>query len=180
MFKHIVTLAGRLATPILSNNSRTFTLNVSKSFPIVQTFNRGFCTLLSQKNTSSILFNESKLPQTNQETVRTLIKYSWGKGKRKSVRAVLKRFYRLRWGGWIRTRCGRAKKLWKKRGPQRRRLRQHVFCNATQSTLLDKMAGKFWTKPKYYVDDIYEPYHTRNEFNYSSKIPRPYIPPEER
>lgn len=180
MFKQIVTLAGRLATPILTNNSRTFTQNLSKSCPLRPTFNRGFCTLLNQKYTSTLLCKELNVPQVNQETVRTVTKYSWGKGKRKSVRAVIQRFYRLRWGGWIRTRCGRAKKLWKKRGPQRRRLRQHIFCNATQSTLLDKMVGKYWQKPKYYVDDIYEPYHTRNEFLYSSKTPRPYIPPEDR
>lgn len=180
MFKQILNLAGRLATPVLTNNASTFMQNFSKSYPIISPYNRGFCTLLSQKYTNPILFKDSNLPQTNKDTVRTLVKYSWGKGKRKSVNAVLKRFYRLHWGGWIRTRCGRNKKLWKKRAPQRRRLRQHVFCNASQSTLLDKMVGKYWTKPKYYVDDIYEPYHVRDEFVYSSKRPRPYIPPEER
>lgn len=180
MLKQIFNLAGRLATPILTTNSRTFALNISNICPVLPPSNRSFCTLLSQKYTSSLLFKHSNLSQRNHETARTLVKYSWGKGKRKSVNAVLKRFYRLHWGGWIRTKCGRGKKLWKKRSPQRRRLRQHVFCNATQSTLLDKMVGKYWTKPKYYVDDIYEPYHTRDEFVYSSNKPRPYVPPEER
>ncbi|CAD1471125.1 unnamed protein product, partial [Heterotrigona itama] len=42
-------------------------------------------------------------------------------------------------GVWIRTYAGRHKRLWKKREGRRCRLRQHVFCNATQSTMLDKM-----------------------------------------
>lgn len=58
-------------------------------------------------------------------------------------------------------------------------MRQHVFCNATQSYLLDKMVGSYWRKPKYYVDDPYEPYHKREDFAYSARKPRPYFPPGE-
>ncbi|CAG2068291.1 unnamed protein product, partial [Timema podura] len=76
-------------------------------------------------------------------------------------------------GGWIRTRSGRHKKLWKKKENLRRRLRQHVFCNATQSWLLDKMVTKYWRQPRYYVDDPYEPYHTREEFLVTRKKPLP-------
>lgn len=96
--------------------------------------------------------------------VRTLIKFSRQKGIRKSVKSVLKRFKRLDWGAWIRTRSGRHKKLWKKSPPLKRRLRQHVFTNATQSWLLDKMVTSFWRRPKYYVNDPYRPYHSRAEY----------------
>ncbi|CAK1541088.1 unnamed protein product [Leptosia nina] len=102
--------------------------------------------------------------------IRSVTKFS-KKGKRKTVKAVIDRFFRLHWGGWIRTKVGRHKKIWKKSQPQRRRLRQHVFCNSTQSTLLDKMVTKFWKKPKYYVEDPYAPYHTREEFYITRKKP---------
>nr|CAD7440013.1 unnamed protein product [Timema bartmani]CAD7454993.1 unnamed protein product [Timema tahoe] len=82
-------------------------------------------------------------------------------------------YYDVSWGGWIRTRSGRHKKLWKKKENLRRRLRQHVFCNATQSWLLDKMVTKYWRQPRYYVDDPYEPYHTREEFLVTRKKPLP-------
>lgn len=140
---------------------------------------------ISSALTQNVLFykpllNSKIVPQTNKEPVRTVTKFSWRKGKRKSVKVVLQKFYRLHWGGWIRTKCGRAKKLWKKTSQRKRRLRMHVFCNSTQSTLLDKMVGKYWQKPKYYIDDPYEPYHTREEWKFTYKKPKPYIPPEER
>merc|ERR1712071_330120 len=50
------------------------------------------------------------------------------------------------------------------KGKRKIRGARHVFCNSTQSTLLDKMVTKFWRKPHYYVDDIYRPYHQREEF----------------
>lgn len=103
-------------------------------------------------------------PSLQQPAVRTLTKFSRQSGKRKSVKAVLKRFKRLDWGAWIRTKSGRHKKLWKKSPPQKRRLRQHVFTNSTQSYLLDKMVTSFWRRPKNYIDDPYKPYHTREEF----------------
>ncbi|KAJ8709656.1 hypothetical protein PYW08_009660 [Mythimna loreyi] len=103
--------------------------------------------------------------------VRTVTKFSLKRGKRKTVKAVIRRFYRLDWGGWIRTKVGRQKKLWKKSSKQKRRLKQHVFCNSTQSTMLDKMVTKYWKRPKHYVDDPYAPYHTREEFNITRKKP---------
>lgn len=121
----------------------------------------------------SLLTNKQILAISNNISapVRTVTKFSLKKGKRKTVKAVVKRFFRLHWGGWIRTKVGRKKRLWKKSPPQKRRLRQHVFCNATQSKLLDKMVTKFWKKPKYYVDDPYAPYHTREEHPVTRKNP---------
>lgn len=133
---------------------------------------------LGNCNTRTNLLANPEIKQIsgNIQQCRTVTKFSLGKGKRKSVQTVLKRFYRLNWGIWIRTKCGRNKKLWKKTSGRKRRLRQHVFCNAVQSNLLDKMVGKYWQKPRYYVDDPYEPYHTREEFMFASKKPKPYIP----
>lgn len=91
---------------------------------------------------------------------RTVTRFS-SKGKRGTVRPAINRFFRLHWGGWIRTKCGRHKKMWKKSANQKHRLRQHVLVNAQQSYLLDKMVTKFWKRPKHYIDDIYEPYHER-------------------
>ncbi|KYM99577.1 PREDICTED: 39S ribosomal protein L35, mitochondrial [Cyphomyrmex costatus] len=106
--------------------------------------------------------------------VRTVIKFSMSRGKRQTVKTVLKRFYRLNWGIWIRTRSGRHNKLWTKSTSRKKRLRKHVFCNATQSTLLDKMVSKYWKRRHYYVDDPYEPYHDREEFIITRKKPLPY------
>ncbi|RZF36881.1 hypothetical protein LSTR_LSTR004569 [Laodelphax striatellus] len=104
---------------------------------------------------------------------RTVTKYSFTKGKRRTVTNVPKRFFRLNWGIWIRTKCGRHKKAYKKSSAQKRRLRQHVFCNASQSYLLDKMVNRYWKAPKYYVDDPYEPYHKREEFWITRRTPKP-------
>ncbi|CAH0401604.1 unnamed protein product [Chilo suppressalis] len=107
----------------------------------------------------------------NSTPVRTVTKFSLNKGKRKTANQVVKRFFRLHWGAWIRPKVGRQKKLWKKSSAQRRRLRQHVFCTKTQSRMLDKMVTKFWKRPKYYVDDPYAPYHTREEYYMTRKKP---------
>ncbi|KAL6262644.1 hypothetical protein P5V15_005438 [Pogonomyrmex californicus] len=105
--------------------------------------------------------------------VRTAIKFSMKKGKQKSVKTVLTRFYRLNWGIWIRTKAGRHNKLWTKSSARKKRLREHVFCNATQSTLLDRMVTKYWKRRRFYVDDPYEPYHSREEFMITRRKPLP-------
>lgn len=105
--------------------------------------------------------------------VRTVIKFTMSKGKRQCVKTVPQRFYRLHWGIWIRTKVGRHNKLWTKSAARRKRLRQHVFCNATQSTLLDKMTTKYWRRRHYYIDDPYEPYHDREEFSITRRKPLP-------
>lgn len=143
---------------------------------------RQFSTMLNnaqQHPAATGLLQNPRIVQISDNLIkRSVTKYSWKRGKRKTVKAVLKRFYRLNWGGWIRTKCGRNKRLWRKSGARRRRLRQHVLCNASQSMLLDKMVTMSWRKPKYYVDDPYEPYHTREECRFTYTKPRPYFPPE--
>lgn len=105
--------------------------------------------------------------------VRTKTKFTMARGKPATVKAVIKRFYRLDWGIWIRTKAGRKKHLWRKSCARKKRLREHVFCNAQQSTLLDKMVSKWWKRRHYYVDDPYNPYHEREEFLITRKKPLP-------
>ncbi|XP_043276518.1 39S ribosomal protein L35, mitochondrial [Venturia canescens] len=118
----------------------------------------------------------SSVPQMNGQVtkipIRTVTKYTRYKGKRQSVKTVLRRFYRLNWGIWIRTKAGRHKRLWKKSANRKQRLRRHVFTTASQSRLLDTMVTKFWRRPKYYVDDPYNPYHTRDSFYLTRRVPR--------
>jgi len=148
-------------------------INQFKSNRLYSTF------LFSNWKSTGILKNNPAIAPSkiiydfNNQQSRNLTKFSLKKGKRKTVSAVTDRFYRLAWGIWIRTKCGRQKKLWKKPASRKRRLRQHVFCNAKQSTLLDKMTTKYWKKRRYYPDDPYEPYHDREEFPLTRKTPIP-------
>ncbi|KAI4497863.1 hypothetical protein M0802_006979 [Mischocyttarus mexicanus] len=102
---------------------------------------------------------------------RTVIKFSMRKGKRKTVKTVLKRFYRLHWGIWIRRYSAHSKRQWSKTERRKRRLRQHIFVNGQQSWLLDKMVTKFWRRKRFYVDDPYNPYHQREEFLHTREKP---------
>ncbi|XP_059577443.1 large ribosomal subunit protein bL35m isoform X2 [Alligator mississippiensis] len=101
------------------------------------------------------------LPSLLQQPVRTVTYYSLRKGKRKSVKAVVKRFLRLHCGLWLRRRAGYKKKLWKKSAARKKRLREQVFCNRTQSKLLDKMTTPFWKRRNWYVNDPFQKYHDR-------------------
>uniref|UniRef100_A0A672IGM4 Large ribosomal subunit protein bL35m n=1 Tax=Salarias fasciatus TaxID=181472 RepID=A0A672IGM4_SALFA len=101
------------------------------------------------------------VPGLTQQPCRTLTYFSLRKGKRKSVKSVPDRFMRLHCGLWIRRKAGYKKKLWKKLPERRKRLREIVFCNKTQSKLLDKMTTSFWRRRNWYVDDPYLKYHDR-------------------
>lgn len=57
--------------------------------------------------------------------------------------------------------AGYKKKLWKKKPARRKRLREHVFCNKTQSKLLNKMTTSFWKRRNWFVNDPYLKYHDR-------------------
>uniref|UniRef100_A0A669P640 Large ribosomal subunit protein bL35m n=1 Tax=Phasianus colchicus TaxID=9054 RepID=A0A669P640_PHACC len=86
------------------------------------------------------------LPNILQQPVRPVTYYGLRKGKRKSVKAVVKRFLRLHSGLWVRRKSGYKKKLWKKSTAQKKRLREFVLCNRTQCKLLDKMTTSFWKR----------------------------------
>ncbi|XP_011311405.1 39S ribosomal protein L35, mitochondrial [Fopius arisanus] len=149
---------------------------------------RGIFSVVSSKGfsqnvkTSPISPHGNLLTKSVETTVlngctpaRTVIKWTKSSGKRQTVKTVLKRFYRLNWGIWIRTKAGRHRRRWRKSGANARRSRQHVFCNSTQSWMLDKMVSPYWRKPKYWVDDPYTPYHKREEFWATRKNPIPLI-----
>lgn len=153
------------AARIVGKDIRNYTSLNNRSSPVTSSIAISNGSLLNNKQILDISSNITAVP------VRTVTKFSLKKGKRKSVKAALRRFYRLHWGGWIRPKVGRHKKMWKKSSANRRRLRQHVFCNGTQTTLLDKMVTKFWKRPKHYVEDPYEPYHSREEFTITRKQP---------
>lgn len=169
---------------VLSRTNILFSQNVAASQNIVRNIGaeRGFGALCKISAQPLYAFNAIKsfsAPQITQLIVpiecvpsRTVTKYT-SSGKRQTVHAAVRRFFRLHWGGWIRTRCGRHKKMWKKSNNRKHRLQQHVLVNGQQSNLLDKMVTKFWKRPKYYIDDIYEPYHERT-FYLARQKPMPY------
>jgi len=99
---------------------------------------------------------------TVTETRRTLIKFSRRRGIRKTVPAVPNRFMWLGWGAWIRTRSMKKKRLWKKQETWKKTLQYHVLCNKQQTKLLKHMTTKFWRTRRFYPEDPYEPYHSRN------------------
>ncbi|XP_015262437.1 PREDICTED: 39S ribosomal protein L35, mitochondrial [Gekko japonicus] len=105
------------------------------------------------------------LPSILHQQVRTVILYSLRKGKRKTVKAVVHRFLRLHCGLWLRRRAGYKKRLWKKSARRKQRLRQQVFCNKTQSKLLDKMTTSFWKRRNWYANDPFQKYHDRTNLH---------------
>ncbi|XP_076014620.1 large ribosomal subunit protein bL35m [Genypterus blacodes] len=115
-----------------------------------------------QQARCSLLHRVSALvPSLLQQPNRSLTYYSVKKGKNKSVRSVKDRFLRLHCGLWIRRKAGYKKRLWKKNPARKKRLREHVFCNKTQSKLLDKMTTSFWKRRNWYLDDPYVKYQDR-------------------
>lgn len=171
--------ANRLISTIIRTYPR-YLLSTPRLTPIVPQAPRLFSTLLTTTNKplvpSTQLLKNAEITKISNDITRTVTKFSLKKGRRKTVKAVIKRFYRLNWGGWIRTMAGRHKHLWQKSKRRKMRLRRHVFCNGHQSYMLDKMVNAYWRKPKYYVDDPYAPYHNRDWFNYSYSKPKPYFP----
>ncbi|XP_065144647.1 large ribosomal subunit protein bL35m [Paramisgurnus dabryanus] len=101
------------------------------------------------------------IPSLKLQQSRNLTYYSISKGKRKSVKSVTQRFLRLHCGLWLRRKAGYKKKLWKKSAARKKRLREHVFCNKTQSKLLDKMTTPYWKRRNWYLNDPYQKYHDR-------------------
>ncbi|KAL4613233.1 39S ribosomal protein L35, mitochondrial [Arapaima gigas] len=100
-------------------------------------------------------------PSLLPQPVRNLTYFSLKKGKRKTVKSVVRRFLRLHCGLWLRRKAGYKKKLWKKKSVRKKRLREHVFCNGTQSKLLDKMTTSFWKRRNWYMNDPYQKYQDR-------------------
>jgi len=155
------------------NNSffRSFSVLITRNPVVTSTGSQILSQIIQRNNVNGNLNFQPRTPG-NVNLIppqRSVVQFSYLNGKRKTVKAVIKRFFRLNWGIWIRPRAGRHKKLWKKNGARRKRARTHVFCNATQTYMLDKMVAKFWRKKTFYVDDPYESYHKRENFWITSK-----------
>ncbi|KAJ8686243.1 hypothetical protein QAD02_022037 [Eretmocerus hayati] len=163
------TNVGSYASNLFSTQVRCLSSTVKQTFS-QNAWDSATCSTSLLRNSLKKLLVPNQSPTLQ---CRTVTKYSLSKGKRKTVKAVIKKFFRLDWGIWIRRRSGCHKRLWMKSAARKRRLKQHVFTNSTQSWMLDKMVTKFWKRRKYYVDDPYEPYHTREEFWVTRKKPRP-------
>jgi len=99
------------------------------------------------------------------EQTRSVIYHSHNKGERHSVKAAELRFFRLHWGGWIRARIARHKRLWKKPQSIRWWARQHLLLNRQESLMLERMITPDVKKPRYFVDDPFAPYHKRHDFD---------------
>lgn len=39
---------------------------------------------------------------------------------------------------------------------------RHETISAVEGQLLEKIVTRYWVKPKYYIDDPYQPYHVRH------------------
>ncbi|XP_002733936.1 large ribosomal subunit protein bL35m-like [Saccoglossus kowalevskii] len=88
--------------------------------------------------------------------------WSWNKCKKKTVKSVIHRFYRLHNGIWVRRIAGSNKKAYKKTGERRKRHRYNVLCNRYQSKVLDRMVTPYWYRRRYYIEDPWEKYHDRH------------------
>ncbi|KAI3409752.1 hypothetical protein GPALN_006131 [Globodera pallida] len=82
-------------------------------------------------------------------------------GRKRPAQDVLERFKRLNNGMWLRSLPGRFTKVYQKGDSFRKVHLQWETCTAGECAMLDKMITPFWLRPKHYVDDPLEPYHTR-------------------
>ncbi|XP_044151029.1 39S ribosomal protein L35, mitochondrial [Bufo gargarizans] len=155
----IAALVRPLANPCASGDVRLFSALCS---PLTRSVLLPASHRLAPTQGGSILGSVTPLlPGLLQQPSRTVTYISLRKGKSKTVRSVTQRFMRLHCGLWIRRRAGYKKKLWKKKAAQKKRLREIVFCNKTQSKLLDKMTTSFWKRRNWYSNDPYQKYHDR-------------------
>lgn len=93
---------------------------------------------------------------------KMMIYYDHNTGERRHDVDAVRRFFRLRWGGWIRPRRGRDKRLWRKPDHIRWWTRQHVLCDEQQTAYLEKLITPNFKKTRHFIDDPYEPYHKRH------------------
>lgn len=90
------------------------------------------------------------------------IYYDYWHGERTSDPDALIRFFRLHWGGWIHTKPGRRRALWKKQWDRQWWGRQHTMCSDDQCDALEKMITPEYKKARHFVNDPYKPYHKRH------------------
>ncbi|BHF71591.1 mitochondrial 54S ribosomal protein YmL35 [Sparganum proliferum] len=71
------------------------------------------------------------------------------------------RFKKLRWGAYIHARAGRRKHLYRKNPWVVAKKDEHILTNRATSFLVDNLMSRYWRRPQFYPEDIYEPYHKR-------------------
>lgn len=125
--------------------SRLCRLNTIKSVSPFVNSSRSDCSSSSVRLFSS-LNNAHHCSYTRQLTptltpVRTLVYYSRRQGKRKTVKAVVRRFRRTGSGKWKRWQAGRTHHMSKKSSKRKARLRRYVICNKQQTKLLNEMVN---------------------------------------
>ncbi|XP_015788918.1 39S ribosomal protein L35, mitochondrial [Tetranychus urticae] len=119
----------------------------------------------------SLIFNQSVLPHTpvGPSAISALqtrnIYYDRNTSQPHTHPEALKRYFRLRWGGWIRARPGFKRHLWRKPFWLRWWASQHIFVKKEECEILERMIAPKYKKSRYFVDDIYEPYHKRTNFD---------------
>ncbi|XP_005104760.1 39S ribosomal protein L35, mitochondrial [Aplysia californica] len=148
---------GQLGISTLLSNARNGNVSALTSLRSFTSLSQGRpavapCMFQSQ----SLLQRKQENVSTTQVRTTTVEMKQWREGR------VISRFYRLNWGGWIRTFGGRSRKLYMKTSKERWRLRQHVFVTKKQCKMLDKLVTEQWREPKFYVENAeYDPYHKR-------------------
>ncbi|RWS14861.1 39S ribosomal protein L35: mitochondrial-like protein [Dinothrombium tinctorium] len=95
---------------------------------------------------------------------RTVIYYGRQDGRRKNAVGAVTRFYRLNWGAWLYVLPGRRSDKWRKSWWRLYYERQHYILGREKSLQLEKMITPIFKKPKYFIDDPYEPYQKRHNF----------------
>lgn len=111
-----------------------------------------------------------KLPGDTYQTVYV----GYYDDKRHNEPRALDRFYRLNWGGWIRARGGRGSRSWQKTANQMWWTKQHILCSERQSEQLEKMFEQKYRKKTFFVDDPYEVYEERRNYEFLPTGHRPY------
>ena len=102
----------------------------SKSTPCLNNPHYQFCSKVTRR-----------APTCSAVPARTLTYYSRRKGKRKTVKAVVRRFRRTGSGKWKRWQAGKNHFNSKKTSKRKSRLRRYVICNKQQTKLLNKMVN---------------------------------------
>ncbi|VDP59436.1 unnamed protein product [Schistosoma mattheei] len=86
---------------------------------------------------------------------------------------AIDRFKRLRWGAYIHARAGRAKHLYRRSESELDRRSEHILTNRATTFLINNLLNRQWRTPKYYPNDIYEPYHQRTGVPWDYRLRKP-------
>ncbi|CAH8480624.1 unnamed protein product [Heterobilharzia americana] len=159
-FPYVIDMAVKMTSPLyLKQFSVQFTSplrSISTTLPIIGPFVT--TSFLSNPGSHWCMFQTRRLYRRSEEVK----KYFTETGDYNPPNQdVIDRFKRLRWGAYIHARAGRDKHLYRRSAAEVSRRSEHILTSRATSFLLDNMLNKQWQKPKYYPNDIYEPYHKR-------------------